>query len=331
MFHVCNRALGRRSAFETEPDVRFFLGLLQRAVERQQLTVFAYVVLTTHFHLLVHAPEGSLAPAVKWVEQQFVQHFNRLRDRDGPLFRGRFFSRPVEGYADLCLLVRYIDENAVAAGLVTDPADYSHGSAWHYARRVGPSWLSRRLLERAACGDEPYRPRAYAECFHWKLTSGQRALVERRLATRCACGPLDNLVQDAPTAVREWLESRARIADGVQVKEVILAPESIVAECERSRSAADEPWHVACSRKKTSGWQLAMAGLLRTAAGLTFAEIGRLSGVSKDVAFRLAADHVATLRRDPAYVERVGDLLRGALLKELGPLANPRQLVPTPL
>ena len=45
--HVMNRAIARRSLFETPEDIRFFLAGVARAVRRGHLEVHAWCVLTT--------------------------------------------------------------------------------------------------------------------------------------------------------------------------------------------------------------------------------------------------------------------------------------------
>ena len=69
--------------------------------------------------------------------------------RDGALFRGRFTSRAVTSEAYWYTVLRYIDRNPVAAGLAREPTEYPHGSAWWYARRAGPAWLRRDVVEAA--------------------------------------------------------------------------------------------------------------------------------------------------------------------------------------
>ena len=90
--HVMNRALARRSLFETSEDIRFFLACVARAVRRGQIEVHAWCILTTHFHMLVRSPKGELSAAMRRIQNRYVRHFNRKRRRDGTLVRGRYRS-----------------------------------------------------------------------------------------------------------------------------------------------------------------------------------------------------------------------------------------------
>ena len=94
--HVMNRGITRRTAFENRDDCRAFLAGIARAVRRREIEVHSFCVTTTHFHLLVRSPSGQLSQAMRRIQNRYVRRFNRSRRRDGPLFRGRFRSRPVD-------------------------------------------------------------------------------------------------------------------------------------------------------------------------------------------------------------------------------------------
>jgi REP element-mobilizing transposase RayT len=320
LHHVCNRALARRPIFEAAPDMEHFQGCLQAAVEAGDVAVLAFTVLTTHFHLLVRSLDGGLSRALQRVEQRYVRYYNRTRDRDGPLFKDRFFSRPVTGETDFRLVVRYIDENPVVAGLVTKATDYPNGSAWWYARPCGPAWLSRETIEVEVCGGcgDEYRPERYLDCFGWTFTPGQRALIERRMKSRHRGGDtLDNLVLAAPDAVRRWLEERATVADHVPVTEVLLAPETVMREVALAASADEAQWCIRLTLKSRPAWPVVRAGLLRLACGLTHEEIGDCLHMTTAAARGLVRANRSAVQRDAIYADRVGGLLQRMLAKEL--------------
>jgi len=120
--HVMNRGIARRTVFENRRDVRFFLSRLARAVRAGWIEVHAYCVMTTQFQLLVHSKDPRLSRTMQRVLNDDVRWFNRGRKRDGPLFRGRFRSQPVDSLEYRRRLVRYIDDNPVLARLVPVPS-----------------------------------------------------------------------------------------------------------------------------------------------------------------------------------------------------------------
>ena len=117
MLHIFNRGLGKRTVFENRDDIRYFLSRVAREHRRGQLLTHCYVVLANHFHLLVESPLGQASEAMRVIQNEYVRRFNRLRQRDGPLFRGRFGSRRVRSDQYWLALLRYIDLHSVRVGL----------------------------------------------------------------------------------------------------------------------------------------------------------------------------------------------------------------------
>ena len=181
--HVMNRGLARRPIFENADDIRYFLALVACAVRRGEIEVHAFCVLTTHFHLLVRSPSGQLSEAMRRIQNEYVRYFNRSRRRDGPLFRGRFISKPVRSERYRRILVRYIDANAVLAGLAGLPWDYPHGSAARFASGRVPKWLARYWVLDAQTAIDASSPRhRYVALWGRTPSQAEQELVLSRLS-----------------------------------------------------------------------------------------------------------------------------------------------------
>ncbi|MDP6941400.1 MAG: transposase [Planctomycetota bacterium] len=146
MYHITNRGLARRFVFETGEDGGRFLELLGKRCSPESLVLHAYCLMPTHFHLLVQTMDGNLAKDMQWVQSIYVRWFNERRKRDGPLFKGRYRAKPIEGAQYLGRVVQYIEQNPVKAGLVEKVEAYELSSARHYRSGVGPTWLCKTLL-----------------------------------------------------------------------------------------------------------------------------------------------------------------------------------------
>ena len=53
----------------------------------------SFCLMTNHIHLIIETPEGGLSQALHLIESTYVQGFNRRYRLDGPLLKGRFYSR----------------------------------------------------------------------------------------------------------------------------------------------------------------------------------------------------------------------------------------------
>ena len=186
--HVMCRGIGKRIVLSLRADFRYLLSQLARAYRRDQLELEAYSLLGTHFHLLVMTEGGTLSEGVRRVLNGYSRWFNRRNRRDGPLFRGRFRSKPVTSDTYLRTLLRYIDNNPVKAGLCAHPAEWPWGSARSYCGGLVPRWLAvGRVQQRLLGWSRPglAAEAAYGEMLTRPLGTDQGS-ARQRTAAVCA-------------------------------------------------------------------------------------------------------------------------------------------------
>jgi len=53
------------------------------------MKVHAYCLMGNHYHLLIKTPLSNLSRCMRHVNGVYTQRYNRLKNTDGPLFRGR--------------------------------------------------------------------------------------------------------------------------------------------------------------------------------------------------------------------------------------------------
>jgi REP element-mobilizing transposase RayT len=318
LHHVMNRALARRTAFESRRDFRAFLALLAFAVRQGRVEVHAYSILPTHFHLLVRSRDGRLSETMRRIENAYVRWFNRTRRRDGPLFRGRFRSFPVESTRYAHVLFRYIDQNPLEARIVSEATAYPYGSAASQsgAGRTTP-WVCRTLVD-ALLGPAldlgAGRASAYARTFAPRLSPALSRFIERRTAGRARePDALDDLVGAAPPSVHAWMVRKAHLADGTRPGLPMATPEAVVRVVDIHDRRSPGIHVVVGRRSERSLRELALVALLRDVAGETFEAIARRTGMTLTEVWRRYAEHRRVVPSDARYGSRVVDLVREAL------------------
>lgn len=173
--HVMNRDAGRRVIFEADSERDRFLNCLVVACQRYAVEVHGYCLLSNHYHLLVRSRDGRLSAAMSWLSSRYTQSLNYEKDRDGPLFRGRFASVPIDGDAHLMQSLRYIHLNPVRAGLASKCEAWPWSSASAYAGvSAKPNWLHTEALL------EMFSPNA--------RLAGYRALIDKGLDGKTIAG-----------------------------------------------------------------------------------------------------------------------------------------------
>ena len=124
LFHVFNR-LGRGDhAFSDEEHASLFVDLLREVVLRDGLTVYAWCLMSNHFHLAVRTGVISLDRPMASLQQRMTKQINARRRVFGPLWQGRYKAKLVQDQQYLDQLLIYIHLNPVSAGIVGDPAEH---------------------------------------------------------------------------------------------------------------------------------------------------------------------------------------------------------------
>ena len=134
--HIIQRGHDRQPVFAEDRDFGVYLENLNEQLDILNISLFSYCLMTNHVHLLVQ-PErdgADLSRLMRVVAARQTRHVNRLEDRIGTLWAGRFKCSIVDSEKYLLACCRYIELNPVRAGMVRDPGDYSWSS---YRQRIG--------------------------------------------------------------------------------------------------------------------------------------------------------------------------------------------------
>ncbi len=128
-YHVVTRGNARATVFHDRTDYERFLRLLARARARVEVELLGYVLMPNHIHLVCRPlRDGDLGVWMHWL---LTTHTARHRIRHGTvgrIWQGRFKAFPVQTDRYLLALLRYVERNPVAAGLVGSAADWPWSS-----------------------------------------------------------------------------------------------------------------------------------------------------------------------------------------------------------
>jgi len=84
-YHVMNRGAQARSIFKTKRHYVMFIELLEKISEIYDIEIHAYCLMSNHYHLLVKTPDGNISRGMKYLNQVYVQRFNKSEEIDGLL------------------------------------------------------------------------------------------------------------------------------------------------------------------------------------------------------------------------------------------------------
>ena len=128
VYHVTSRGNERRKIVMNDADRWMFIRLLGEMVEENGVLCHAWVLMDNHYHLMLETPSANLSTAMKHLNAQYTQKFNKKHYRNGHLFQGRYKAIIVEKDSYLKELSRYVVLNPVRARMVKHPKDWKWSS-----------------------------------------------------------------------------------------------------------------------------------------------------------------------------------------------------------
>jgi putative transposase len=186
VYHVLNRGCHRRRLFDNTADYRFFRMLLSRARDKVGMRVCAFDVMPNHWHLVLWPErDGAVSAYVHWLCTAHVAYRVRVKgpEAGGHAYQGRFRCFPVHDAVYYYRALRYVEANALRAGLVqraeawkwSSAAERTHGSDllvrgplalpadWLELVNRGLDQDDLRALRESARSGRPYGPPGWVE------------------------------------------------------------------------------------------------------------------------------------------------------------------------
>jgi len=88
LYHVFSRGNQRQRVFKDDPDQRCFESLLSVTAKGHSLTLYAYVLVPIHFHLLIEVFRPPLSKAMQPLLYCYTHYYNRRYRKTAICLRG---------------------------------------------------------------------------------------------------------------------------------------------------------------------------------------------------------------------------------------------------
>jgi putative transposase len=110
-------------------DFRAFLQVLSKSHEREPLQILAACLMPNHFHLVVRPTRNEqMTRFMHWAMTTHAVRYHRAHATVGRIWQGRFKAFPVQEDGHLLAVMRYVERNALRAGLVPVAERWPWGS-----------------------------------------------------------------------------------------------------------------------------------------------------------------------------------------------------------
>jgi len=145
IYHIIGKGVEGINIFTDDVDRNKFLQFLQKMVNSHKVHLFSYVLMDTHFHLLLKTEEANLSQAMQFLNSSYAHWYNIRHIRKGHLFQDRYKSHLILNSLYLYSVASYISLNPVEAELVDSPEKYPWSSFQYLLSAQNknmPLWLN---------------------------------------------------------------------------------------------------------------------------------------------------------------------------------------------
>lgn len=181
VYHVLNRANGKRTIFHHDRDYLAFETILAEVQERIPMRMLAWCLMPNHWHLLLWPrTDRDLSEFMRLVTVTHTQRLHAFRKSTGMghVYQGRYKSFVVQDDGHFLTVARYVEANALDARLAERAEAWRWSSAWR---------LQRGRPERAPCL-EPWPVNRPSDWLAYVNREPEKAELDRlRMCTRRGC------------------------------------------------------------------------------------------------------------------------------------------------
>ena len=134
MYHAMIRGINRQQIFEDAEDYSTFIRILEEVREKSKFELYAYCLMGNHVHLMIKECEETIETIFKRIGGKYVYYYNTKYERIGHLFGDRFKSEPIDTDSYFRVVLRYIHQNPIKAGICSKVEDYPYSSYAEYTQ-----------------------------------------------------------------------------------------------------------------------------------------------------------------------------------------------------
>ncbi len=164
LYHTLNRGNLRADIFKKEADYAAFEQILHEGLQLYDIELYSYQLMSNHYHLVLRPlADGEMSRFMGWVSGTHTMRYHAHYDTSGQghVYQQRYKSFPIQDDEHFLVVCRYVERNALRAGLVDRAEDWRWGSLWRWLKKPEPdpkllsAWPLPRLPSWVARVNEP--------------------------------------------------------------------------------------------------------------------------------------------------------------------------------
>jgi putative transposase len=184
VYHALNRGNNRAPVFFESCDYLAFLESLRQTKERFPFRLFAYCLMTNHYHLVLQPEAGqNISRILQSLTVAHTWHYHRRCRTSGHVWQGRFKSPVIQDDEHLLTVLRYVESNPLRARMVSDLAAYPWSSYVCHGLGKSIAWVDETPAWTQLGRTDQHRQRHWRKWLHTPLSEKELSAVRRSVTT----------------------------------------------------------------------------------------------------------------------------------------------------
>ena len=141
LYHALNRGNLRAEIFKKEEDFAAFERILAEALAIHEIELYSFLLMPNHYHLVLRPlVDGEMSRFMGWVGGTHTMRYHAHYHTGGMghVYQQRYKSFPIQDDEHFLVVCRYVERNALRAGLVDRAEDWRWSSLWRWLQKPEP-------------------------------------------------------------------------------------------------------------------------------------------------------------------------------------------------
>jgi len=131
VLHIYNRGNNKKNIFLADTDFRVFESLIQHFKQKYRISLYFYVLMSNHFHLIIEQHNnGAAILFIRDLQVGYARYFNARYMTQGHVWQSRYRSKSIDKDNYLLACGLYVEDNPIRAGIVRTADEYEWSSSW---------------------------------------------------------------------------------------------------------------------------------------------------------------------------------------------------------
>lgn len=127
--HVIVQGIEKSFVFKEKYFKELYLSLIKKNLEDTKIEILGYCVMDNHVHMILYSNNyKELGLFMQKTNTSFAVKYNKIKNREGFVFRNRYYLQPINSERQLYNCLVYIHRNPIKANMVSKYEEYQFSS-----------------------------------------------------------------------------------------------------------------------------------------------------------------------------------------------------------